>query len=256
MPHREDQSLRSALAEKGWWADTALKSAVEWLRLDFEYAAKTEQICTRHYSGLPEKNTFITDPRGYAMIVDYLAKGFTDKIKTGKVATEIKYGSDGVKVKTKDGHTYKANHTLCTFSTGVLAADLVKFVPELPAWKKQAVSRIPLAYYTHVLVQFPSAFWEDKEFLVNAEKVRGEYPLLYNLNKENFHNGSNVLLFTAVEDDALRVERQPENDTIDEVLKVLKGMYPKTNIPYPTGMLRRYLLINYYMTRAILPVGL
>lgn len=235
MPCREDQPLRSALAAKGWTTDTGLKRAIEWMLYDFDYALKTDMISTRHYSGFSEKNMFITDSKGYATVVNYLATSFATKILTGKVVVEIKYNLNGVEVRTNDDHVYKASYSLCTFSTGVLATDLVKFIPELPSWKKEAIHRLPLIYYTHVLVKFPYAFWEDKEFLLNAEKVSGEYPLIYNLNRKGLHPGSNVLLFTAVDDHSLRVENQPENATVEEVMMVLQKMYPKSNISRPTG---------------------
>lgn len=234
MPGREDQPLCSALAVKGWIPDTPLKSAVEWYRLDFEYGVRTDMMSTRLYTGLPEKNSIVTDPRGSALIIEYVKKNVTRKIQTEKIAKEIKYSSNGVEVKTQDGHTYKAKYGLCTFSSGVLSSARVKFTPQLPLWKKEAASRIPLAYYTNVFVKFPNAFWEDKEYLINARSVRRKFAAIYNINKKGIHPGSNTLLFTALEDDSLRIENQPDSVTAEEVMKALEDMYPKANISYPT----------------------
>jgi polyamine oxidase len=129
-----------------------------------------------------------------------------------------------------------AKYGLCTFSTGVLASDLVEFIPELPKWKKDAIIRIPLAYYTNIYVKFPNAFWEDNEFIYNAGSFTETFPLVYNLNKKGIHEGSNILLFTAIEDHSLRIEAQSdENETKAEVMKTLREMYPNINIPEPTG---------------------
>ena len=231
----KDKPMSESLEEKGWKPDTVLKQTVEWLIYDFEYAVKTTNISTRHFSGFPSENLFVTAPKGYATIINYLAKNFTDKIKTNTIVTEIKYSSNGVEVKTKNGDTYQANYTLCTFSTGVLASDSVKFTPELPAWKKEAIEKIPLAFYTNVLAKFPDAFWEDVQYLYEGGEKRGKFVLAYNLNQKNFHPGSNVLLFTAVGDDSIRVESQSENDTINEVMETLEIMYPEKNISRPTG---------------------
>jgi polyamine oxidase len=239
-PRNGDEPLSSALSANGWLPDTPLKRTVDWL-LDFEYAVKPALMSTRHYEGLPEENSFVTDSRGFRGIIDYLDRNFTSKIKTEKAVTEIKYSSNGVEVRTKDNEIYKAKYGLCTFSTGVLASELVEFIPELPKWKKDAISRIPLAYHTNIFVRFSNAFWEDTEFIANAGSTTETFPYLYNLNKNGIQKGSNVLLFTAVEDNSLRIEAQSENETLAEVMKTLKEMYPNTSIPHPVGKLKREL---------------
>jgi polyamine oxidase len=59
------------------------------------------------------------------------------------------------------------------------------------------------------------------------------------LNKKGIHEGSNVLLFTAVEENSLRIETQSKNETIAEVMKTLREMYPNVSIPQPTGKPRK-----------------
>ena len=233
-PRNEDQPLSSALSANGWFPDTPLKRTVEWL-LDFEYGTKPALMSARHYGGSPEENSIVTDSWGFKGIIDYLAQNITSKIRTEKTVTKIKYSSNGIEVRTKDNEIYKAKYGLCTFSTGVLASDLVEFIPDLPKWKKEAISRIPLAYYTNIFVKFPSTFWEDNEFIINAGSTTETFPHVYNLNKKGIHKGSNVLLFTAVEDNSLRIESQSKNETLSEVMKTLHKMYPNASIPQPTG---------------------
>ena len=229
--------MRSAFQANGWRADTAVKSAVEWFSYDYEYAVKTNMMSTRRHDGLPQENIIVTDPRGYAEVINYLTTDFNDKIKTNmviKTITEnLKTGKVELTIEGKE--TIIARYVLCTFSTGVLGSNLVTFEPELPMWKKKAIARIPLAYYTHVLVKFPNAFWDNNEFLIETGTVRGQFPVIYNLNKEGLHPKSNLLLFTAVSDDSLRIENQDDAKTKDEVKKTLTKMYPNVEIPDPTG---------------------
>ena len=233
---KQDEPLSSTLAQHGWLPDTSLKRTVEWYILDFEYAVKPALLSTRHFSGLPQENDIVTDSRGFKGIIDDLARNITSKIKTGKIVGQIKYNSsDGIEVHTKDGDTYKAKYALCTFSTGVLASDLVEFIPELPSWKKAAISRIPLAYYTNIFAKFPNDFWDDNEFIFNGGSVAETFPVVYNLNKKGIHQGSNVLLFTAVEDNSLRIETQSEDETKAEVMETLRKMYPNVTVSEPTG---------------------
>lgn len=200
------------------------------------YVIRPALLSTRHYSGQSKVVDIVTDPRGFAGIIDHLAQNFTGKIKTNKVVKQIKYNSNGIEVRTQDGGTYKAKYGLCTFSTGVLASDLVEFVPELPKWKREAISRLPLDYYTNIYVKFPTAFWEDNELIfINAGSISETFPFIYNYNKKGIHEGSNILLFTAAEDTSLRIEAQSKNETKAEIMATLKEMYPNVSIPEPTG---------------------
>jgi polyamine oxidase len=234
-PRKEDLPLSSVLAANGWLPDTPLKRTVDWY-LDFEYAVKPALMSTRHYTGVPEENDFVTDSRGFKGIVDYLVQNFTGKIKTDKVVTQINYKSSGIEVRTENGDLYTAKYGLCTFSTGVLALDSVKFVPELPQWKIEAISRIPLAYYTNIYVKFPRVFWEDNEFIYNAGSIDETFPLVLNLDKKGIFEDSKLLLFTALEENSLRIEKQDENETKAEVMETLRKMYPNIKVPEPTGI--------------------
>lgn len=253
----QDEPLMSALSANGWIADTPLKRTVEWMFYDFEYAVKSSLISTRHFSGEPGTNAIITDSRGFRGIIDHLAQNFTEKIKTNTVVVQINYTSNSVEVLTQTNHKYRAKYALCTFSTGVLASDLVKFTPMLPQWKKEAISRLPLAFYCNIFVKFPYSFWENQEFIINPASISETFPLLYNLNKKKIHNGSNILLFTAVEDNALRIETQSKEETIAEIMKTLGKMYPNVSLPQPQGImhemknLNQHKITNYYFSLRI-----
>ena len=234
-PRNGDLPLSAVLAANGWLPDTPLKRTVDWY-LDFEYAVKPALMSTRHYTGVPKENDFVTDTRGFKGIINYLIKNFTSKIKTNKVIRQIEYNASGIVVRTSNGEIYTAKYGLCTFSTGVLASNLVRFIPELPEWKIEAISRIPLAYYTNIYVKFPRVFWEENEFIYNAGSVDETFPLVLNLNKKGIHEGSNLLLFTALEENSLRIEKQTDNETKAEVMKTLEKMYPNISIPEPTGI--------------------
>ena len=228
--------MSSVFAQYGWLPDAPLKRTAEWHYFDFEFAVKPALASSRHFTGVPKENDFVTDNRGFKGIIDFLSQNISSKVKTGKVVTHIKFDiSNRIEVRTKNGETFKAKYGLCTFSTGVLASDLVEFEPELPDWKREAISRIPLAYFTNTFVKFPSAFWDDSEFILNAGSSTATFPLVYNINKKGIHKGSNVLLFPAVDENSFRIEAQSKNETKAEVMKTLREMYPNASIPEPTG---------------------
>jgi polyamine oxidase len=237
-PSCEDRPLHSSLADAGWLADTPLKSAVEWNYYDYEFAISTKEMSTREFveTNGTEIDSIVTDKRGFATIIQYLAKNFTDKVKTGHVVQSINYTSEGVEIQTRNGSIFKAKYALCTFSTNVLAdQNFVKFLPALPSWKIKAINNLPLGYFTLVIVRFQHVFWDDHEYLLNAGHIRGKFPIIANRNQKNVQPGSNILMFVATGDDALRTEKQAQSKTVDEVMETLKEMYPAANISRPTG---------------------
>jgi polyamine oxidase len=238
MPPCEDRPLHSSLADVGWLPDTPLKSAIEWYDYDYEYATSTKTISTRLFaeSSGTDIDSIVTDKRGYATIIQYLAKNFTDKIKTGHAVRSINYTSKSVEVQTSGGSLFKAKYALCTFSTGVLAdQDFVKFTPALPSWKIKAINNLPVEFFTLVIVRFDHVFWEDHEFLLNAGHIRAKFPIIFNQNQKNIQPGSNLLMFVAIGDDAQRTEMQAQSKTVDEVMETLTEMYPDVSISRPTG---------------------
>ncbi|XP_028412400.1 polyamine oxidase 6-like [Dendronephthya gigantea] len=246
-----DLPLSSSLADAGWIADTPLKSAIEWFYYDYENAISAKLTSTRSFTqsnGGEIIDSVVTDRRGYALIVQYLAKNFTDKIRTGQAVRGINYTNNGVAVQTNDGSVFTAKYALCTFSTGVLAdRKFVNFVPELPSWKRRAINNIPMGYFTFVIVRFEHVFWEDNEYLLDAGRIRAKFPVIFNRNKRGIQPGSNLFMFVATGDDAVRTEMQPQNTTVQEVMETLKGMYPDVNIPYPTDVVVSKWVTNEYV---------
>lgn len=81
-------------------------------------------------------------------------------------------------ITTADGEVYTADYGLCTFSTGVLASDMVQFNPPLPDWKREAILKMPMSVYTKIFIKFPHKFWDDKDYILLAGERRGHYPVL------------------------------------------------------------------------------
>jgi polyamine oxidase len=80
-------------------------------------------------------------------------------------------------VTTSDGEVYTADFGLCTFSTGVLGSDMVKFNPPLPDWKQESILKMPMSVYTKIFLKFPHKFWDDKDYILLAGERRGFFPV-------------------------------------------------------------------------------
>lgn len=72
-----------------------------------------------------------------------------------KVKT-IRHGADGVVVTTASGATYRGRKVLVTVSTGVLQAGHIKFEPDLPGWKKDAIAELKMGVLDKVILGFRS----------------------------------------------------------------------------------------------------
>ena len=229
-----DIPARVGVQLMGWKSKRPIEKVVEYLNMDFEYSKRPELVSFYQLFERGE-DFFLADQRGHWSMYEDLYKPLTNRILLSKTVTEIKYSATSVEVTTSDGDKFAAEYALCTFSTGVLASDMVTFNPPLPQWKKEVIFKNPMSVYTKIFLKFPSKFWDDHEYILYASKERGRFPVFQDLERPGIlPNGSNVLLITVTEDEARRIERQAYNETKAEVMKILRTIYGQ-GIPDATG---------------------
>lgn len=98
-------------------------------------------------------------PGGYNQITDGLAKGLD--IRLGVKVDSIRYGSDGVDVKTSSG-AFRGDRAIVTFPLGVLKQGSVTFDPPLPESKQSAIDRLDMGILNKVYLKFPKVFWDEE----------------------------------------------------------------------------------------------
>ncbi|CAI0398719.1 unnamed protein product [Linum tenue] len=122
---------------------TPLEMVIDFYHNDYEDAEPPKVTSLKHtypraqFEEHGEYPHFVMDPRGFEVLVQYLAsqilkKGSPVQLKLKKVAREIAYSKSGVTIKTEDGSTYSANYVIVSASVGVLQSDLIQFKPTLP----------------------------------------------------------------------------------------------------------------------------
>ena len=229
-----DMPASTALKMLGWRSDTALKKALSWIGINFEYGVGEEKTSLNNMAPLGV-DLFITDQRGIWTLFRDFYSTFQEKIVLNKTVTQIKYSDEVVVVTTAEGDTFTADYALCTFSSGVLNSGSVKFDPDLPDWKNEAIFRLRPVYYTKIYLKFPSDFWDAAEWILHvSEKYTGHFPFFHDLDRLGVFPGSTVLSATVTGDESLRVEAQDDSRTMEEVMQVLRNMYG-SNIPNATG---------------------
>ncbi|KAG1760260.1 hypothetical protein EDD22DRAFT_902258 [Suillus occidentalis] len=135
----------------------------------------------------------------------------------------------------EDDTTLTADYVLCTFSLGVLQYGDIAFKPTLPAWKMEAIQSMVMATYTKIFLQFEERFWFDTEMAIYADMERGRYPIWQNLDHVKFFPGSGLVFVTVTGDFSLRIEGMQDSDVQEEVMEVLRAMYPNTTVPDPVA---------------------
>lgn len=94
---------------------------------------------------------------GYDTLAAHIATG--QRVEHGVTVSEVEWSADGVRVATTGGTTFTAAAAVSTLPHGVLAADSVRFAPELPKSKQLALERISTGPVAKVLLGFEERFW-------------------------------------------------------------------------------------------------
>ena len=92
-----------------------------------------------------EENWPVVD--GYGTLVARWAADVPVQLNTA--ATTIRWDNSGVSVETRRG-TLHAKYAVIAVSTGVLGSGDIRFLPELPAEKGQAIEALPLGNYNRI----------------------------------------------------------------------------------------------------------
>ena len=248
--HRPDFTLRSAFLKGGWEPKSFLDDIIEYYEIDWLYGFGPEETSAKFtdFAKITEFNedigdSFVKDDRGYALIVqnllDEVLGNNTDRLHLDKVVTGIEAKDDNVIVTTEANETYTADYIIVTFSLGVLQSDLVKFKPELPEWKTDAIQQFQMAQYTTVHIQFNTSFWDDREWILYADDTEA-FNLILNMNK--LYPGCNILSLEASNKASVRIERLSSEEVQQEVVNKLQKIYSHTGVTVPAP-------VNFRMSR-------
>ncbi|KAK7924030.1 hypothetical protein PG985_006084 [Apiospora marii] len=245
----QDTSFRAGLSTAGWKPKKDMRmQAAEWWAWDLETAQTPEDSGFLYgitgynltFYQFSEDNNYVWDQRGYNAFIIGESQTFLGandtRLMLNTTVESLTYSDQGVMVKTHDG-CIQADYAISTFSVGVLQNDAVTFDPPLPRWKREAIDQFQMGTYTKIFYQFNETFWDPNTqyFLYADPKVRGYYPAWQSLTGPGFLEGSNIIFVTVVENEAYRVEQQPDETTKDEGLAVLRSMFPDKQVPEPVA---------------------
>ncbi|KAI6043597.1 hypothetical protein EDC04DRAFT_3107228 [Pisolithus marmoratus] len=252
-----DMDLRSAYGYMGVKPKTPQEQACEWYQVDYKCgltlvsgmqspsqtswlasAWNTNFTYNPEVGGYSDVDMMSVDPRGMAYILQAEATDFlkTNQVLFNETVEAIHYSEDGVVVLTAGGYNLTAEHVLVTFSVGVLQNTDVVFQPPFPNWKREAINSIEMGIYTKIFLQFNDTFWFNTEMGLYADKQRGRYPVWQNLDHPKYFPGSGVIFATVTGDYSNYVEQLNTTEVQDEVMDVLRAVYPNITVPDPVDI--------------------
>eukprot|EP01018_Ginkgo_biloba_P020441 Gb_15792 [translate_table: standard] len=150
-----------------------------------------------------------------------------------KTVHTIRYGSDGVQVQA-GGQVFQGDMALCTAPLGVLKSSSIRFIPELPQRKLDAIKRLGFGLLNKVAMLFPHVFWAAEldtfGHLCDDTIRRGEFFLFYSYASVS---GGPLLLALVAGEAAIKFESMPATDAVTRVLQILRGIYGPRGIDVP-----------------------
>lgn len=245
------KSVRDGLTACGWNPSTNAEWAMDWALASDEsgvrakYSALNGFLPDPTYDWWGGDDWFVIDqhPRGYARLIDGMVK---DTIPTGDPrlvlnarVNKIDWGKSGVAVSTTDGRTFNGKHAIFTASIGVLRKHHEEmFSPGLP--DKQVSDLVnghyPMANLTHVLIQFPSVWWDNTlpawvSANAGGKDARGLFTAWHNLHHDTMIPGSNTLLTFLGEPEASVYGLMTEEELLPIITNRLRAQNPNKTVP-------------------------
>ncbi|ONK74084.1 uncharacterized protein A4U43_C03F2610 [Asparagus officinalis] len=173
-------------------------------------------------------------PGGNGRFVKAMAENVP--ILYGRTVSRVHYGSDGVLV-CANGQVFRGDMALVTVPLGVLKKGSIKFKPELPPQKQDAIKRLGFGLLNKVVMLFSHDFWggEIDTFghLTEDSSQRGEFFLFYSYSSVS---GGPLLVALVAGESAINFEKTSPVDNVERVLTVLQGIFSPKGIDVPNPL--------------------
>lgn len=241
-PISTDKPFRDGLTAAEWtWnmensdSDDRLKQLVEWSEFDFNYATTPEASSLKLTAANEEFGDgcyLVTDTRGYASILDCIAKPFQDKIMTGAKVTSITHSDDCVCANVQGMDKKCGKYGIVTFSVGVLQ-DLIGseekpkndfFISDLTPAKREAIRKSRMGHYLKIFVHFNRAFWDEKKDYIYRTVANSKHYGYYQVIQP-YSSDPPIILMTLVGDKAKEAFEKGEKEIKEDIKTVLREWY-------------------------------
>jgi len=248
-------SVRQGLDKCSWKPKTNVEWALDWALTGDDAGTRAEDGALSGFLPDPTYDFWgpddwmVTDqhPRGFARLIDAMVRDSVpegdERIVLNTHVDNINWGCDGVQVSTKDGRTFKAKHAISTVSYGVLQNHhKTLFTPGLPSKQVKAMMNngVFMASLTHVLIQFPSVWWDDSlpAWLgsnTGGEAASGNFTNWFNMNHVDKIPGSQTLLSFLGDPQSGAYGDLSEDELKTVMIDRIRAQHPDKEIPEPSA---------------------
>jgi monoamine oxidase len=161
---------------------------------------------------------------GYDRIVEHIARDL--EIEFGFVAAMIEWWPEGVAIRDVEGRERVARAAISTLPPGVLQSGAIRFKPELPESKGEALRAMVMGPVLKVIMRFDEAFWPRRLAAVCSSS--GPVALYWNV----FYKASSeapVLTAYCTGERAAKLARMNEEEALAQIIGDLRRHFPKAN---------------------------
>lgn len=171
---------------------------------------------------------------GFGVLTRHLAGGLS--IATGQVVREVRWDGPTVRVQTGRG-AVEADRVVVTVPLGVLQAGGLRFTPEVPPAKRQAIERLGMGVLNKCYLRFSGAFWPPEvDWLEHVSDQPGQWTEWVSLQRAT---GWPVLLGFNAADRGREIEAWSDRDIVASAMATLRTLFGNA-VPEP---------VDYQITR-------
>ncbi|MGB2679764.1 MAG: NAD(P)/FAD-dependent oxidoreductase [Candidatus Competibacter sp.] len=189
--------------------------------IEQEYSGSASELSAHWYD---DAKNFRGDDalfvNGFRVIPEYLAQNL--QIELGQSVKEIHWTQSPIYV-ISDKTEYLVDHVIVTLPLGVLKAGSVRFVPELPSFKQEAINQLGMGVLNKCYLRFNKAFWPtDVDWLEYISPQHGEWT-----EWVSFMRAANlpVLLGFNAADLGREIEAWTDQQIVASAMQTLKTLY-------------------------------
>jgi monoamine oxidase len=200
-------------------------------------ASNLDQLSAKSYlksdNGLAECN--LAMPNGFGIFLQQIVQQHKLPVELNSIVIRIDTSSldSIVRIYTEDQRIFLCKYVLVTIPLGCLKAHSIEFIPNLPEWKQNAIDIMGVGLSDKIFLQFPFVFWNPEWASIFCISSRFRFILC--------RSDTCMLFIKLAARVALEIEEQNEQETIDEIMILLRAIFSDRDVPEPT----RYLITKW-----------
>lgn len=209
--------------------------------LEFACGAKLDQVSAFHWDQNETFAQFSGDHTlvqyGFSTLLSALASGLT--IRFNSPVVSIDYSKEKAMAILENGDVFSADCILVTVPLAVLKSNSIKFIPQLPQSKLEAMEKIGCGCIEKIGLEFEERFWDDKLNGANyfgcvpsKSDRKGFFTMFYDM--PNVALGKDKVLMSVISGDSVDAAAEMSEDEIKDIaMTVLEKIFPHKEIPPP-----------------------